>query len=84
VLGGGSRCRGRSPASVRKQEEGVRWAEWGEMAKRASWLAGPTGRNLKRISFLNKNWIIKYTKALEICTRRFRRNFDIDIFPKFF
>jgi hypothetical protein len=54
------------------------------MAKRASWLAGPIGRNLKRISFLNKNWIIKYTKALEICTRRFRRNFEMDIFPKFF
>jgi hypothetical protein len=53
-------------------------------AKWAGWLAGPAGQNLKRISFSNKNWIIEYTKALEICTRRFRRNFDMGIFPKFF
>jgi hypothetical protein len=47
----------------------------------AGWLAGP---KLKRISFSNKNWIIEYTMALEICTRRFRGNFDVGIFPKFF
>jgi hypothetical protein len=35
-------------------------------------------------SFLNKNWIFEYTRALEICRRRFRRNFDMGIFPKFF
>jgi hypothetical protein len=28
--------------------------------------------------------IFEYTKALEICSRRFRRNFDMRIFPKFF
>jgi hypothetical protein len=28
--------------------------------------------------------IFEYTKALEICTRRFRRNFDMRIFSKFF
>jgi hypothetical protein len=33
--------------------------------------------------FLNKIWIFDYTKALKICTRRFRRNFDMRIFPKF-
>jgi hypothetical protein len=35
-------------------------------------------------SFPNKNWIFEYTKALEICTRRFRRNFDMRNFPKIF
>jgi hypothetical protein len=28
--------------------------------------------------------IFEYTEALEICTRRFRRNFDMRIFLKFF
>jgi hypothetical protein len=28
--------------------------------------------------------IFEFTKALEICTRRFRRDFDMRIFPKFF
>jgi hypothetical protein len=45
---------------------------------------GRLGRKLKEISFSNKNWIFEYTKALEICRRRFRRNFDMGIFPKFF
>jgi hypothetical protein len=26
----------------------------------------------------------EFTKALEICRRRFRRNFNMRIFPKFF
>jgi hypothetical protein len=38
---------------------------------------------MKENSFSNKNWIFEYTKALEIC-RRFRRNFDMGISPKFF
>jgi hypothetical protein len=33
--------------------------------------------------FPNKIWIFEYTMALEVCTRRFRRNFDMRIFPKF-
>jgi hypothetical protein len=39
--------------------------------------AGPKSR--KRISELN-NWIFEFTKALEICKRRFRRNFGMRIF----
>jgi hypothetical protein len=31
----------------------------------------------------NKISFFEYTKALEICIRRFRRNFDMRIFPKF-
>jgi hypothetical protein len=38
----------------------------------------------KKKNFWIKNWIFEFTKALEICTRRFRRNFDVRIFPKFF
>jgi hypothetical protein len=41
ALGGGWNQRwGCSLASVQKEEEGVGWAEWGEKAKRAGWLAG--------------------------------------------
>jgi hypothetical protein len=54
-------------------------------AKRASTgEAGPDGPKSEENSFSNKNWIFKYTKALEICTRRFRRKFDMRIFPKIF
>jgi hypothetical protein len=56
----------------------------GRKAEQASGWWGQLGRILKENSFQNKNWIFEYTKALEICTRRFRRNFDVGIFPKFF
>jgi hypothetical protein len=46
--------------------------------------AGPIGPKVKENSFLNKNLIFEYTKAFEICRRRFRRNFDMRIFPKIF
>jgi hypothetical protein len=50
----------------------------------AGWAARSAGpKAKKRISEL-KNWIFKFIKALEICRRRFRRNFDMRIFPKFF
>jgi hypothetical protein len=39
---------------------------------------------VKENSFPNKKLIFEYTKALEICRRRFRRNFDMRIFPKIF
>jgi hypothetical protein len=46
--------------------------------------AGPNGPEVKENSFLNKNLIFDYSEALEICRRRFRRNFEVGIFPKFF
>jgi hypothetical protein len=46
--------------------------------------AGPITPKAKENSFLNKNWIFEFTKALEICRKRFRRNFCMRIFPKFF
>jgi hypothetical protein len=60
------------------------WAGWVERLNMpVGWLCW-LGRILKIISFQNKNWIFEYTKALENCTRKFRRNFDVGIFPKFF
>jgi hypothetical protein len=46
--------------------------------------AGPDGPKSEEKSFLNKNLIFEYTKALEFCTSRFRTNFDMRMFPKFF
>jgi hypothetical protein len=34
----------------------------------------PIGQKLKEILFRNRNWIFEYTKTLEICTWRFRRD----------
>jgi hypothetical protein len=64
----------------------------GGVPGRVAGLRGQTGRLAvgpfwaegKKNSFLNKNLIFDYSKALEICRRRFRRNFDMRIFPKFF
>jgi hypothetical protein len=56
----------------------------GRKAEQADRAAGPTRSELKRTSFQNKNWIFEFTKASEICTRRFGRNLDTRIFPKFF
>jgi hypothetical protein len=53
----------------------------GPKAKWAVTLARP---KVKKKNFSIKNWIFEFTKALEICTRRFRRNFHMRIFPKFF
>jgi hypothetical protein len=53
----------------------------GPEAKRAIGSARPKAK--KRV-FELKKWIFEFTKALEICRRRFRRNFDMRIFPKFF
>jgi hypothetical protein len=54
-------------------------------AKRASTgEAGLGGPKSEENSFPNKNWIFEYIKALEICTRRFRRNLDTNTFPKLF
>jgi hypothetical protein len=65
-------------------------AQWGEGERpvekeQVGWLAaGPIGPKVKENYFLNKNLIFEYNKALEICRRRFRRNFDMRIFPKIF
>jgi hypothetical protein len=65
----------------RKKRPGV--GHVGRKAEQAGGWLGRLGQNLKENSFRNKNWIFKYTKALEICTRRFRRNFDMGIFLNF-
>jgi hypothetical protein len=56
----------------------------GQNAEQAGGWLGHFVRNLKENSFRNKILIFEYNKALEICIRRFRRNFDMGIFPEFF
>jgi hypothetical protein len=43
-----------------------------------------TGLKARGNFFWNKIEILEFAKALEIYTRRFRRNFDAKIFSKFF
>jgi hypothetical protein len=61
----------------------------GRRGRWAGWARGQVGRGVgraknqkKEISELKLDF--KFIKALEICRRRFRRNFDMRIFPKFF
>jgi hypothetical protein len=61
----------------------------GQRGRWAGWARGGMGRGVGRAeskekNFGIKNWIFEFTMALEICIRRFRRNFDMRIFPKFF
>jgi hypothetical protein len=55
----------------------------------AGWAEGRVGRKVGRAeskekNFQIKNWIFEFTMVLEICRRRFRRNFDMRTFPKLF
>jgi hypothetical protein len=63
------------------REERGQWSRLGQTPSGPVRLAGPKA---KKKNFFTKNLIFEFTKALEICTRRFRRNFDMRIFPKFF
>jgi hypothetical protein len=61
----------------------------GRHGRWAGWARGQADRKvgraeIKKKNFRIKNCIFQFTKALEICERRFRRNFDMRIFPKFF
>jgi hypothetical protein len=61
----------------------------GRRGQWAGWARGRVGRKvgqaeIKKKNFRIRNWIFEFTKALEICRRRFRRNFDMRIFSKFF
>jgi hypothetical protein len=58
--------------SGRKEEVGRGWAETG---------AGPISSNKTLSNFYLE---FDFLATLEICTRRFRRNFGMGIFPKFF
>jgi hypothetical protein len=78
--GGGSRRRRRSSVSGRRRKNRPRWAEWAKRPNRPAGQLSRLGQKLKRNYFQNKNWIFKFTKALKICTRRFRRNFDVGDF----
>jgi hypothetical protein len=70
----------RSAPVQEEEEEG--WLGW--VGRKAEWVGWPLGRKLKENSFRNKNWIFEYARALKICMRRFKRDFDVGIFSKFF
>jgi hypothetical protein len=59
-----------SAGVVREEEDRV-----GRKGEQASGWLGRLSQNLKKNSFQNKNWIFEW---------RFRRYFDMGIFPKFF
>jgi hypothetical protein len=73
----------RCSASSRRKK-GVTLAGWAVWAAQAGWPAGSTVPKARKISFRNKIGILEIAKAFRICTRRFMRNFDMGIFPKFF
>jgi hypothetical protein len=56
----------------------------GPAGPKAEWAARSAGPKVRKKNFWIKNWIFEFTKALEFYRRRFRRNFDMMIFPKFF
>jgi hypothetical protein len=61
------------------------WAGRQAKARGVGRPAGPSGLNsVEKNPFRIKKWIFECTKALKICRRRFRRNFEVGIFPKFF
>jgi hypothetical protein len=71
------------------REAKAQWGEGGSQLKKKEKENGPRlgrktdGLEVKKYSFSNKNLIFEYTEALKIC-RRFRRNFDMRIFPILF
>jgi hypothetical protein len=70
--GGLGRPGGRGPVG--------RGGKIGRLEKKEWATAGPKAEeNYFRIKF----WIFEYTKALKNFTRRFMKNFDMRIFPKF-
>jgi hypothetical protein len=72
----------RGPTSrTRETEAGWRRGPRGGVGRLA---ARPNGPEVKENSIPSKSLIFDYSKALEICRRRFTRNFDMRIFPKFF
>jgi hypothetical protein len=83
--GSGARPMAAVPAlfSTGRKKKAI-YTGWAKRPSRPVGWLGRLGQKLKEISFRNKNWIFEFTRNLEICTRRFRRNFDTRIFPKFF
>jgi hypothetical protein len=85
MLGGGAWPAAAVPVLFRMvMKKKANWGGWAKRSSRPVGRLGLLGQKLKEIPFRNKIFIFEYTKALEICTRRFRRNFDTRIFSKFF
>jgi hypothetical protein len=59
---------------------GRREASGGRLGQRPSGPVRVAGLKVKKKDFGIRNWSLEFTKALEICTRKIRRNFDMWIF----
>jgi hypothetical protein len=90
VPGGGREGR---DTAARREAAALGVARGGRKGRRLGGPAGPRRSVDRRAdwaefkeknSFGNFNRILEFAKALEICTRRFRRNLDTGIFPKIF
>jgi hypothetical protein len=68
----------RGPTGRTRETEAGWWR--GPRGRVGRLAAGPNGPEVKENSFPNKKLIFDYSKALEICIRRFRRNFEVGIF----
>jgi hypothetical protein len=82
-LGDGTEAGWRRGPTGRTRETEAGWRH-GPRDRVGRLAAGPNGPEVKEIFFPNKYLIFDYSKALKICRRRFRRNFEVGIFPKFF
>jgi hypothetical protein len=58
----------------------VKRGQWGRLGRKLSGLVRVAGPKVKKKDFWIKNWIFEFTKALEICTRKIRRDFDMGFF----
>jgi hypothetical protein len=83
----GSERRGGAGWASREAEAqwgGGEEASWGGMEVAAAGPKTGVGPKFKKKIHSNFIWNLDFWQTLEICTRRFRRNFDKEIFPKIF
>jgi hypothetical protein len=76
--------RERRPAWEGVNQKGKRTSANAPSTRGSRLAARSVGLKIRKKNFRIKNWIFEFTKDLEFCRRRFRRNFDMRIFPKFF
>jgi hypothetical protein len=65
---------------VQEEEDGGRVSQ---KAKWAGWLLGQLGQKPRVIPFSGKVGFFNLQRLWKIYTRRFRRDFDVGIFPQF-
>jgi hypothetical protein len=80
----GRRLIGQARLSVRGSG-GVGWARRGKEGGRSRLgLKSEMGQSSRNKILSNFIWNLDFWQTLELCTRRFRRNFNMGILPKIF